>query len=319
MPPRSSMMDKIFKDIYTSELVRDKTSRQLTFNNNFSDSLFNLQQDLPSFFPEKESIENLVSATYLYGLFGYVATNFTCVNCGFLATYKNGEDVATILICDDNTTYYVEPLLEMCNNKIEDEQLPDMERKFFASIKSLLSSRAYPLLVPVSWSAEMLNKVEELSYLKDNLQQAFAPFSSEENSVNSQNHINNLQILRDFCCAHLNFPPEDLTQQQQDQVQQMQTNISEFCHTYITQSSGNEQSQIDKIKDFTYAGKPLQNPKQLNAIITMFSTDQASRVVTGMYHILDQTKDGTACLTQFENMDIQNFNAPKQDSKRDLA
>ncbi len=297
---KQEYLDKIYK----TELVRDPNTLKYTLGDEKLDALFDLQQVNAAFAPSQESLHTFAAASYLYGLLGYVATNYTAVPGGFLATYKNKNDNATILITDEDGAYWREDLCKLCQKTVAKTNITSAERQFFDGLNSEIAADSITLLQTCFVAGQRIGEDKALIFLKDRIADAIFPFSfsKEPLSLNCKNCNDNHALLDRFCSKEL-FGKyfSDITPEQQQQAINMRDKIlSEWILPGYFTFVGNKKGQtiardaqvLNDSRRLTelYSSYGVKNPHALVAILNMCTTDYSADVV---YNLLECLQKGT--------------------------
>ena len=296
-----------FKDIEKRELVR-KENLLYTLGDDGIDKFLYLDQNLATLAPDSGAIKNFASATYLFGLFGMVASNFTAVPSGFLVTYKSGSDLSTILIMDEDNPYFKTILLEKVNNKLQSD-MEEKEKEVFVLMKTLLESDIS--LTEVVIKVDSLIKNNKQEKLLTAVDDAIYPFSSAEDketgkalTLNSQNCQNNHIILRSICFKLLKINPETTNEKDLKLVKDLYKDILNewILPGYLTyrgtDRDGNaierDHQILNKPERIKQASQRFATHRQVNLIMNMCSTDYAADIV---YFILSKIRNFAADIT----------------------
>lgn len=284
-------MQKYFESLY-SKVLKRKPSNLYTLGDKKTDKLWGLDQNIPTFTPEKKIIDDFASMSYLYGLLGYTASNYTAIPAGYLVTYKKGSKVATIIISPGTKSENISKFVEEINAYQESETLTETERDFFTSLAKTIKTKNVRLLDVCLAANARLEKESGLTDLKEKREKAKAPFdSNDKNSVNSQNCDNNHILLERVCRDILGYPVEDeeVTEEQRKEAydlsrQILSERIIPSYLTYVGKARDNtpiprdnqvltKKEMIMKIFDI------VKTSRKLSMALTMCATDYTADVV----------------------------------------
>ena len=83
-------MSTFFEGLRETTLKRGK-DLYYTLGDKSLDRLFGLDQVSAAFIPDDSSVKQLAAAVYLYGISGFVTSNFTAVPAGYLVCFENED------------------------------------------------------------------------------------------------------------------------------------------------------------------------------------------------------------------------------------
>ena len=309
--------------VYSTPLVRDPDTLKYTLGDKQLDDLFDLGQVSSGFAPSKESVLNFAATTFLYGIAGYKATNYTSVPGGFLVTYQRknprGENmVATVLISDDEGIYWQEELAKTIDEVSYYPNYDDAEYSIMHQLSTMMRSESFfkdQMSQCVAFADIINHDAIFMPYIKHNIAQAMFPFSSskEPQSLNSRNCEENHTLLDMFCAKELGLDydalvDEAITFEQQgadDKLKQIKEMRNDILHGWILPGYftfvGNKRGVptarnaqiLNNQKRLAELQQKVKNPKALAAIVNMCATDYSADVVYGILDSLNNEHSQT--------------------------
>ena len=255
-------MDKFFEELKKLELRR-KENMFYTLGDDGLDKLFDLKQSTAVFAPEDKVVKKFAAVSYLFGLAGYVASNFTAIPMGYLVTYKKGNESQTVVISGD-FEYYREILIDNLREKLNDQSLTEEEKEIFSQGISALEDNTRSLEDICLVLNSEIQKLQQPTSLTQDLENAKYPFSSAPDSLNLTNCNNNHVILGAVCKDLLG------SQASENDVKELYDNIlnnwilNNGYFTYL----GHDRTGAPKPQD----GQILNNRERMEELFKILST-----------------------------------------------
>lgn len=322
--------NEFLAEVYKTPLKREPKTLKYTLGNKKLDDLFDLGQVSSGFGPSKESVTTFAAATFLYGVIGYNATNYTSVPGGFLVTYQkenNGKsDVATILVTDEEGIYWADALVETYKKEIQNGKYNEAEQSILLPLHNMMCTKRFfesPLYKCLGFADVINSKAEAMPTLKQNVLNAIFPFSSsrEPMSLNIKNCEENHTLIDMFCAKEMGLDyddvvdsaigGEDYAQAQMEEIKEMRESllndwILPGYFTFVGNKRGVptiRDAQILNNQDwFGQLQAKVKNPKALAAIVNICATDYSADVVYGILDTLNNSSVATNGVTALEGI-----------------
>ena len=297
-------MKGIFAKLYKAKLERTP-SMLFTLGAEELDKAFVLDQSKATLTPDKESILNFSAATYLLGLLGYQVVNFTAVPAGFLATYENNGESATLLVGKKSLELYREVFCELIEKHIGNINISEEEATFFGHLNQCIKENNdfVETCLVANYVLDTSKGLAELKDRKNVLSNPFNPSTAEneELSVNERNCRDNHVIMEQIARELLGYPVEDekMSEEQKEKAKNLAGEILEthVLPSYLTYVGHDRQNnpierdsqilnRLEKVKTILNV---VKTPERMALVLNMCSTDYAADVV---YAVL---KEMTSC------------------------
>lgn len=277
------------------------------------DRLWSLDQNSLYLIPDDKDVEAFAATSYLYGLMGYTASNYTAVPTGFLVSYKNNDDVATIVV-HHSFEYYREQLATLAKHQLTNPSLSVTDREIFEYIATNVQN-ANKSLTDIAIGCNIL-LTKNASQLRDRIQDALFPFSGDPHSLNSQNCDNNHVLITKICCSLQGVNYDNASREQLEKANKLQQEIlSEYIlPAYLTyrgtdrnnnpipqdgrilQSEQHLKELVDRLEQLDHPLDPATY-RRMCIILNMCSTDYTADMVYAALNIMshctnvEQTKE----------------------------
>ena len=318
-------MANTFEEMNKIELTR-KQNGKYTLGDESLDRLLGLDQDYATLTPKPTAVQELAAASYLYGAIGYVATNFTAIPTGYVATFKKGGDIQTVVISGSERPYYKKNLISLCGNIVrgntQSKDVIDVAALIQASLlnKESLMETAHTTCIIADYSkGEAIRK---------NIDNAIYPFSSDKQSLNSKNCRNNHRVLAIICCRQLGIKlprkildsyvsqeqpdkiPEDLPTEDILKVRNLYNKVVEWILSgYFayrgadrTQPIARESEILNSPGRIESLHKLIKGESNINAIINMCATDYTADMIYYIMQRIDKSQ-GKYCSVMLNEID----------------
>ncbi len=333
-------MQEFFEKIYKTKLTR-KDNGFYTLGDEALDHGIGLDQFTAVFSPSKQQIENFAALSFLYGILGYKASNFTAVPAGYLATYESETDSATLLVSEATVDEYRAKLIDLFDEKIKAHTVYEMilgDGEFYYLAKDLLLNKKQIMPdqenklthVCVALSDVLRNDYKKIGSKTKN---AISLFNfNAENSLNKKNCDDNQLLIERICREILGYPvneseaTKDQIAESKDMGDKLLQNILVGYKRFMGDKIGNKpESQI--LSDNEFIDELLgyfKSTRNVVLILNICATDYTADVINNLLtQIFEGNKDSSNKLLNLEKqlklVDEIVAETPNNFGKRNLA